>query len=95
MDLDRVDLQTTITPGDLLLVIQMQDADINFTDTVNYGSGAGTGFGTTAIDRTGFYEYVVAQNSVGAPGGTLQLRGAGSGGGVLGTQIMALRVVVV
>ena len=75
--------QTTITPGDLLLVIQMQDADIDFTDTVNYGSGAGTGFGATAINRTGFYEYVVAQNSVGVAGGTLQIRGARAGGGLI------------
>jgi uncharacterized repeat protein (TIGR01451 family) len=75
--------QTTITPGDLLLVIQMQDADINFTDTVNYGSGAGTGFGASAINRTGFYEYVVAQSSVGASGGTLLIRGTGSGGGLI------------
>ncbi len=75
--------QTTITPGDLLLIIQMQDADINFTDTANYGSGAGTGFGASAINRTGFYEYVVAQNSVGAAGGLLQIRGAGAGGGLI------------
>ncbi len=75
--------QTTITPGDLLLIIQMQDADINFTDTVNYGSGSGTGFGATEINRTGFYEYVVAQNSVGASGGTLQIRGARAGGGLI------------
>jgi uncharacterized repeat protein (TIGR01451 family) len=75
--------QTTITPGDLLLIIQMQDADIDFTDTVNYGSGAGTGFGATNINRTGFYEYVVAQNSVGAAGGMLRIRGAGAGGGLI------------
>jgi uncharacterized repeat protein (TIGR01451 family) len=75
--------QTTITPGDLLIVIQMQDADIDFTDTVNYGSGAGTGFGATDINRTGYYEYVVAQNSVGAAGGTLQIRGARAGGGLI------------
>jgi uncharacterized repeat protein (TIGR01451 family) len=75
--------QTTITPGDLLLVIQMQDADINFTDTVNYGSGAGTGFGATNINRTGFYEYVVAQNSIGASGGRLKIRGARAGGGLI------------
>jgi hypothetical protein len=39
--------QLTITPGDLLLVIQMQDADINFTDTSNYGAGNGSGSGYT------------------------------------------------
>jgi hypothetical protein len=75
--------QTTITSGDLLLVIQMQDADINFTDTNNYGAGNGSGSGYTAQNRTGLYEYVVALNSVGAGGGTVQIRGAGSGGGLI------------
>jgi uncharacterized repeat protein (TIGR01451 family) len=77
--------QATITAGDLLLIIQMQDADINFTDTTAYGSGntANNGSGSTAINRTGLYEYVVAQNSVGAAGGTLQIRGSGAGGGLI------------
>jgi fimbrial isopeptide formation D2 family protein len=77
--------QTTITSGDLLLVIQMQDADINFSDTNAYGSGnaSNNGSGSTAINRTGLYEYVVAQNSVGAGGGTIQIRGAGAGGGLI------------
>jgi uncharacterized repeat protein (TIGR01451 family) len=75
--------QTTITSGDLLLVIQMQDADINFTDTSNYGAGNGTGSGYTAPNRTGLYEYVVAKNNVGTGGGTIQIQGAGSGGGLM------------
>lgn len=75
--------QVTITPGDLLLIIQMQDADINFTDTSNYGAGNGSGSGYTALNRTGLYEYVVAQNSVGTGGGTIQIRGTGSGGGLI------------
>jgi uncharacterized repeat protein (TIGR01451 family) len=77
--------QTTISPGDLLLIIQMQDADINYTDTNNYGAGNGTGSGSTAVNNTGLYEYVVAKNSVGAGGGSLQIQGAGAGGGLLYT----------
>jgi uncharacterized repeat protein (TIGR01451 family) len=73
--------QTTIAPGDLLLVIQMQDADINFTDTANYGAGTGTGAGASAINNTGFYEYVVAQGNITA--GTLKIRGTGAGGGLI------------
>jgi uncharacterized repeat protein (TIGR01451 family) len=67
--------QTAISPGDLLLIIQMQDADINYTDTSNYGAGNGTGSGSTDIHSTGLYEYVVANNSVGAGGGDIQIRG--------------------
>jgi fimbrial isopeptide formation D2 family protein/uncharacterized repeat protein (TIGR01451 family) len=77
--------QTTISKGDLLLVIQMQDADINFSDTAAYGSGnaSNKGSGSTAINRTGLYEYVVAQNSVGSGGGTIQIQGTGAGGGLI------------
>src|SRR3977135_856227 len=31
--------QTAIAPGDLLLVIQMQDADINSSNSIAYGQG--------------------------------------------------------
>lgn len=75
--------QTTVTPGDLLLVIQMQDADINFIDTANYGAGTGTGSGSTNINRSGLYEYVVATNSVGSGGGSIAIRGTGTGGGLI------------
>jgi hypothetical protein len=77
--------QTTITPGDLLLIIQMQDADINFSDTAAYGSGntSNNGSGSTAINKTGLYEFVVAQNSVGAGGGKITIRGTGAGGGLI------------
>jgi hypothetical protein len=76
--------QTTITPGDLLLIIQMQDADINFSDTTAYGSGSSSnnGSGATAINQTGLYEYVVATSSVGTGGGTIQIRGTGAGNGL-------------
>src|ERR1700686_5273301 len=46
-----------IAAGDLLLVIQMQDADISATNTVAYGDGA-TGHGSTALNSPGRYEYV-------------------------------------
>lgn len=75
---------TTITPGDLLLVIQMQDAFVSGANTASYGGANGTGRGSTQLNNTGRFEYVTALNSVGAGGGTLQLRGA-NGGGLLAT----------
>jgi uncharacterized repeat protein (TIGR01451 family) len=77
--------QTTITKGDLLLIIQMQDADINYSDTASYGSGSASnnGSGSTKINQTGLYEFVVAQNSVNSSGGTIQIRGAGTNGGLI------------
>lgn len=74
--------QTTISPGDLLLIIQMQDADINYKDNAAYGSGSigNNGAGTTQINQTGLYEYVVATSSVGTSGGIVQIRGTNGGG---------------
>lgn len=76
---------TPISPGDLLLVIQMQDASINSTDTASYGSGntANDGSGQTNMGNSGVYEYVVATNSVPIAGGTLNFRGASSGSGLI------------
>ncbi len=61
---------TPISAGDLLLVIQMQDALINSSDTNSYGAGTGTGNGFTS-GNAGYYEYTVATNSVGTGGGTV------------------------
>jgi uncharacterized repeat protein (TIGR01451 family) len=72
-----------ITPGDLLLVIQMQDADINRTNTANYGANDGTGAGATALNATGRYEYVTALSTVGVGGGVVTIRGAGAGNGLV------------
>ncbi len=55
---------TAIAAGDLLLIIQMQDADINNTNTNNYGSGLATGSGYTALNQTGLYEFVAATGAV-------------------------------
>ncbi len=54
----------SITPGDLLLIIQMQDAPIDTTNSSSYGSSFAGGL-------AGYYEYVVATNSVSSIGGTI------------------------
>ncbi|HEY6916082.1 MAG TPA: hypothetical protein VI381_00405, partial [Allosphingosinicella sp.] len=76
----------TISAGDLLLVIQMQDATINTSNNDRYGDGASGGYGSgySAIRQSGLYEYVRATNSIGASGGTLTIQGATGGGLVNG-----------
>ena len=69
-----------IAPGDLLLVIQMQDADISGANAITYGDGA-TGRGSTNIRSTGLYEYVAATSAVVA--GTVNIAGTGGGGGLV------------
>ncbi|HEV2036267.1 MAG TPA: sortase [Candidatus Dormibacteraeota bacterium] len=69
-----------IAPGELLLVIQMQDADIQGSNTIAYGDGA-TGRGSTALRSTGLYEYVRATSAVVA--GTVNIAGTGGGGGLV------------
>ena len=73
----------SITPGDLLLVIQIQDAAINSANTSAYGANNGTGSGATAINNSGLYEYVTSTNAVGLGGGTVTIRGTGVGNGLL------------
>jgi len=82
----------TITAGDLLIVMQMQDAAIDTTNDETYGEGTGstrgtgTGSGAAAtLNNAGRWEYVVATNSVGTGGGALTFAGGGSGGGLLYT----------
>ncbi len=55
--------QVAIAPGDLVLVIQMQDATINSSNNSNYGAGSGTGSGYTG-GTVGQYEYAVANSAV-------------------------------
>jgi LPXTG-site transpeptidase (sortase) family protein len=69
-----------IAAGDLLLVIQMQDADISGTNAITYGDGA-TGRGSTALRSTGFYEYVAATGAVVA--GSVNIAGSGGGAGLI------------
>ncbi len=74
-----------ITSGDLLIVIQMQDASINSSNNSRYGDGnnGGAGSGYTSANGVGHYEFVTATNGVLASGGTLTLTGAGGGGGLI------------
>jgi len=51
---------TTVAVGDVLMLIQMQDGSINSSNSSLYGSGNGTGSGTTGIGGTGRYEFVRA-----------------------------------
>ena len=75
---------TPISAGDLILIIQMQDATINYTNTKNYGSGSSNSFsdggtGFTNIGNTGVFEYVIATNNVPLTGGNLKIKCAGNG----------------
>jgi uncharacterized repeat protein (TIGR01451 family) len=64
-----------LSPGDLALVIQIQCADINFSDTDSYGDGAAgepaSGFNEPGNCAAGNYEYVRA--GVGTNASTLAL----------------------
>lgn len=53
---------TAVAPGDLVVLMQMQCANINSTNTANYGAGDGTGRGYTepGTCQAGRYEYVRA-----------------------------------
>ena len=80
---------TPIAAGDLLLVIQMQGADINATNTDSYGNGvAGApASGYTALGSSGLYEYVLATSGVVA--GSVGISGTGPGAGLLNTYTQA------
>ncbi|HEX8745779.1 MAG TPA: hypothetical protein VF717_01180 [Pyrinomonadaceae bacterium] len=73
---------TTITTGDLLLVIQMQDAQINDNNNSSYGDGVTSdpGSGSSAVNQSGLYEYVVATSNAGS---TVSIRGAGTNNGLV------------
>jgi hypothetical protein len=64
-----------ISSGDILLIIQMQGAQINSSNSSSYGDGTGTGSGYLNNSNlvAGNMEYVVASNSVSLKGGTLNL----------------------
>ena len=73
-----------IASGDMLLVIQMQGADFDFTNTDSYGHGpppATPASGYTALNTTGRYEYVMATSGVSA--GSVDISGLGTGAGLV------------
>lgn len=71
---DNRGVATGIQSGDLLLVMQVQGASLVTNNSSYYGGGNGSGRGGISLILAGNYEYVTAANSVGAGGGTLQLR---------------------
>ena len=63
---------TPISTGDLLLIMQMQGASIDSSNTSSYGDGNSGDPGSGSVTQTaGTYEYIVATNDVPLAGGTL------------------------
>ena len=74
-----------ISSGDVLLVVQMQDATIDSSNTSNYGGGVGTGAGALVVNA-GKYEYVIARDVIGGGGcaaSQVPVTGTGTNGGLL------------
>jgi len=65
------DTSKSIAAGDLLLVIQMQDAAIDYTNTSSYG-------GITALNSAGLYEFVRATGPV--SGGSVPIQAVATPG---------------
>jgi len=80
---------TLISAGDLLLVIQIQDAAINSSNTSSYGDGVagGNASGTTSDNAVGRYEYVLATGVV--SGGSVPIQGATPGSGLVNGYVNA------
>jgi len=66
---------TPIAVGDILLIIQMQGAQINSSNTSSYGSGTGTSSGYLNNGQllAGNMEYAVAASNLSTAGGTLTI----------------------
>ncbi len=84
-----------LVAGDLVLVMQMQDADINNANDERYGDGTGTagnvngdGSGQTALNSAGLYEFArVTASTVTSltSGGTVDVRTTAAGAGLVNT----------
>jgi uncharacterized repeat protein (TIGR01451 family) len=83
--------QTPIAIGDRLLIIQMQNATINSTNSSSYGDGVpgDPGSGSTSLGSSGLFEYVTATSAVAVTGGTLSFTGAGNNSGLVNTYVEA------
>jgi hypothetical protein len=73
------DAGTAIASGDMLLVIQMQGATINTTNSSSYGDGSGSGTGATST-TAGTFEYVVANGALAITGGSVAIKGTNANG---------------
>ncbi|MFI5110829.1 MAG: hypothetical protein ACHP78_18560, partial [Terriglobales bacterium] len=82
---------TPIAVGDLLLIMEMQDALINATNTGAYGDGTpgDPATGSTNLQSSGQFEFVTATNGVPVGGGALNFQGTGAGGGTLNAYVQA------
>jgi uncharacterized repeat protein (TIGR01451 family) len=82
---------TPIAAGDLLLIVQLQDALINNTNTSSYGHGVpgDPATGSTNLQSSGQFEYVTATSAVPLAGGNLTFTGTGANGGALNTYVRA------
>ncbi|WP_019011357.1 beta strand repeat-containing protein [Deinococcus aquatilis] len=70
------DTSKAIAVGDLLLVMQMQDADLNAANSSAYA--------ISAVNKSGQYEYVVAKSALAAnAAGSVTIGSTGAGGGLL------------
>lgn len=71
---------TPISAGDIVLIIQMQGAEIDFSNNDSYGDGVaggnGSGYLNNANHLAGNMEFAVAANAVPLAGGTLNITGA-------------------
>ncbi|MCU1347263.1 MAG: hypothetical protein JWO56_293, partial [Acidobacteria bacterium] len=80
---------SAIASGDLLLIMQMQDASIDTRDDDRYGDASGLGglgspgAGSSALNGSGRFEYVVATSGVTVAGGAVNFSASGVGGGLL------------
>ncbi|MGH9743195.1 MAG: hypothetical protein ACRD51_12700, partial [Candidatus Acidiferrum sp.] len=83
--------QTPIAIGDLLLIMQMQEALIDDANTSSYGHGTpgDPAAGSTKLQNSGLFEYVTAASAVPVTGGTLTFQGTGAGGGLLNAYVQA------
>lgn len=79
---------TAIAAGDLVLIMQMQDAAINSSNSSQYGDGI-SGSGSTSLNNAGVFEYATAASNVPTTGGTLTVTAAGPSGGLLYTYTAA------
>lgn len=68
---------TPISPGDLLLIIQMQGSEIDSSNSTAYGDGMPGGVAAGFLNNTMFLagnmEYITAVNAIGLGGGTLTI----------------------
>ena len=74
---------TQVGVGDLLLVIQMQGAQINWANSTSYGDGVPGGaaaYGSTSLGSTGEFEFVtVTAVTINANTDTITIQGTGAG----------------